>query len=51
MVIDKSIHTLEKDVTVNSNFFYQENHPDYNSWKSIYCKKALYFFCMDGIIA
>jgi hypothetical protein len=31
MVIDKSIHTLEKDVAANSNFLYQENHPDYNS--------------------
>jgi hypothetical protein len=51
MVIDGSIYTLEKDVAANSNFFYQENHFDYNGWKSVYCKKALYFFCMDSTIA
>jgi hypothetical protein len=30
IVTDKSIYTLEKDVAANSNFFYQENHLDYN---------------------
>jgi hypothetical protein len=51
MVTDGSIYTLEKDAIANSNFFYQENHPDYNGWKSVYCKKALYFFYMNDIIA
>jgi hypothetical protein len=51
MVTDESIYTLEKDAVTNSNFFYQENHLDYNGWKSEYCKKALYFFCMDDTIA
>lgn len=51
MVTDGSIHSLERDDAANSNFFYQQNHPDYNGWKSVYCKKALYFFCMDGTIA
>jgi hypothetical protein len=31
MVTNGSIYTLEKNVIVNSNFFYQENHPDKNS--------------------
>jgi hypothetical protein len=30
MVTNGSIYTLEKDAVVNSNFFYQENHLDYN---------------------
>jgi len=64
MVIDRSLHALEKDAEANSNFFYDESHPDYNGWKGCYCRKGLlslpfmntpyliglYFFLLDGTI-
>lgn len=50
IVIDGSLHHIEKDELANSNFFYDDSHIDYNGWKSIYCKKGLYFFCMDGTL-
>ena len=50
IVIDGSLHPLEKDYHAQDNFFYDKHHPDYNGWKSCYCKKGLYFFCLDGTI-
>jgi hypothetical protein len=50
IVTDGSLHCLEKDADAQDNFFYDEWHPDYNGWKGCYCKKALYFFCLDGTI-
>ena len=50
IVTDGSIHPLEKDEDAQMNFFYDEHHPDYNGWKGVYCKKGLYFFCLDGSI-
>lgn len=40
IVTDGSMHALEKDAAANSNFFYDEKHPDYNGWKGCYCKKG-----------
>jgi hypothetical protein len=37
-------------VTVNFNFFYLQNHLDYNGWKNVYCKKIFYFFKMNSIV-
>ena len=50
IVTDGSLHALEKDYMAQDNFFYDEYHPDYNGWKGCYCKKGLYFFCLDGTI-
>ena len=43
MVVDGSLHALEKDAKANTNFFYDEYHPDYNGWKGCYCKKGMFF--------
>jgi hypothetical protein len=50
IIIDDSLHALEKNECAQSNYFYNEHHLDYNGWKSCYCKKELYFFCIDGTI-
>lgn len=50
-IVDGSLHALEMDEAANANFFYDINHPDYNGWRTKYCKKGLYLFCLDGCIA
>jgi hypothetical protein len=50
IITDGSLHGLEKDDNAQTNYFYDEHHPDYNGMKGIYCKKGLYFFCVDGTI-
>jgi hypothetical protein len=49
-VIDGSLHALERDHNAQDNFFNNLKHPDYNGWKSCYCKKGLYIFCLDDTI-
>ena len=50
-VTDGSLHELEKDAAAQWNYYDEEQHPDYNGWKSMQCKKGLYFFCLDGTIS
>lgn len=65
IVTDGSLHKLEADNLAKNNFWFEEWHIDYNGhvdslslskincparWKSLYCKKGLYFFLLDGTI-
>jgi hypothetical protein len=50
IVINRCLHTLERDEEVQRNFFDNEVYYDYNKWKSKYCKKSLYFFSLDRSI-
>jgi hypothetical protein len=51
IVTDGSLHPLERDADAQWAYLdYDHDHPDYNGWKSCYCKKGLYFFAIDGTI-
>jgi DDE superfamily endonuclease len=51
IITDGSIHPLEHDEDAQWNYQdFDHEHPDYNGWKSCYCKKALYFFALDGCV-
>lgn len=40
IVVDGSLHPLEKNYEAQDNFFYDKHHPDYNGWKGW----SVYFF-------
>jgi hypothetical protein len=49
-IIDRSLHAFERDHNAQDNFFNNLKHPNYNGWKFCYCKKSLYFFCLNKTI-
>jgi DDE superfamily endonuclease len=51
IVTDGSLHALEHDEAAQWSYGdYDHDHPDYNGWKSCYCKKGLYFLSLDGLV-
>lgn len=42
--------TIQVEALLSFLFIHLKFILDYNGWKSCYCKKGLYFFCLDGTI-
>jgi hypothetical protein len=50
IVTNGCLHSLETDKAALLNFFNDKSYKDNNRWKSMYCKKRLYFFSLNNTI-